>query len=76
MGIAQLLYYRPSFAILDDSTSALPAHEEARLLEACVEAEITLISTTEKPLLQGRLFSHALNLSGDGDWNVELLEES
>lgn len=70
LGMAQLLYYRPTFAIMDDCTSALPPADEAALLRACSEADITLIAFMDVPRLQGHIFHRALCLTGGGKWSV------
>ncbi|GIQ80740.1 hypothetical protein KIPB_001580 [Kipferlia bialata] len=49
MGFARLLFHEPTFAIMDESTSALPVDLEGALLAECRKMGIALISVAHRP---------------------------
>jgi len=49
MGFARLFYHKPAFAIMDEATSALPIDLEAKLLQKCVDLNVTMISVAHRP---------------------------
>jgi ABC-type uncharacterized transport system fused permease/ATPase subunit len=65
-----MLYRRPLFCVLDESTSAMSVEDESMLYELIKQAEITVISISHRPSLRG-FHSKTLFLLGDGKWKVE-----
>ncbi len=49
MGFLRLFYHKPSFAIMDEATSALPVSLESKLLKRCVDLNITMVSVAHRP---------------------------
>lgn len=79
IAIARLLFHAPTYAILDECTSAVSADGEAALYSALHKAGITLLSIAHRPAL--RAFHNAVvhfegGQHGDGSatgWRVEVL---
>eukprot|EP00793_Prasinoderma_coloniale_P000611 PRCOL_00003760-RA len=69
VAIARLLFHRPTFAALDEATSAVSADIEGKLVARLIAAGITLISVSHRPNLR-RFHTRALTLEGDGGWKV------
>ena len=44
LGFARLLYHSPAIAIMDESTSALDMDIQSKCLQACLDANMVLIS--------------------------------
>ena len=71
LGLARVLYHRPTFAVLDEATSAVNSDEQGRLHECLEEAGITLLSIAHRP--EVRRYHHLeLQLAGDGSgtWSL------
>ncbi|GIQ81782.1 hypothetical protein KIPB_002797, partial [Kipferlia bialata] len=48
LGLARLLFHSPAFAVMDESTAALPIDIEASILSECVSRGITLLSVAHR----------------------------
>lgn len=70
LGFARLLYHRPKFAFMDESTSALDEPLEARCMYLCQQAGITTISVGHRPTLI-KFHSRVLRLDGAGSFTLE-----
>ena len=68
---ARVLYHRPTFAVLDEATSAVNSDEQGRLHECLAEAGITLLSIAHRPEVK-RYHHLELQLAGDGSgtWSL------
>lgn len=69
LGFARLFFHSPSFACLDESTSALDVPLEERMLTACVRREITLWSIATRPSVM-RFHSQLIQLDGSGGYTL------
>jgi ABC-type uncharacterized transport system fused permease/ATPase subunit len=49
LGFARLFYHRPSFAVMDEATSAIDMSLEGKLLRLCVDLGITMVSVLHRP---------------------------
>ena len=65
LGFARLFYRKPNFAVIDEGTSALDVATEARCLQACVDARITMISVAHRPSVL-RFHQNVIRLDGEG----------
>eukprot|EP00879_Flechtneria_rotunda_P006749 GHRR01007092.1.p1 GENE.GHRR01007092.1~~GHRR01007092.1.p1 ORF type:complete len:574 (+),score=196.19 GHRR01007092.1:869-2590(+) len=79
LAMARLLFHKPTYAILDECTSAVSADGEVKLYEACVSAGITLLSIAHRPTLKRfhQLVVHidgTVGATGKGWW-TEVLDE-
>ena len=63
LGFASLLYHRPMFAIMDESTSALDVNLEEKCMKLCMERGIGCISVGHRPTLQA-YHKYILQLEG------------
>ncbi|GIQ83317.1 hypothetical protein KIPB_004621, partial [Kipferlia bialata] len=48
LGLARLLFHSPSFAVMDESTAALPVDLEESILSECVSRGITMVSVAHR----------------------------
>ncbi|GIQ85888.1 hypothetical protein KIPB_007633, partial [Kipferlia bialata] len=48
LGLARLLFHSPAFAVMDESTAALPVDLEANILSECVSRGITMVSVAHR----------------------------
>ena len=71
LGLARLLYHRPKFAVLDESTSAINPDEEGSLYQQFAELGITVFSIAHRLEL---MKFHQLRLhfaaDGTGTWSL------
>jgi len=76
LGLARLLYHRPKFAVLDESTSAINPDEEGALYAQFGELGITVFSIAHRMEL---VKFHQLRLhfaaDGTGAWSLTELED-
>ena len=78
LAMARLLFHAPTFAVLDEATSAVSADGEAELYQAVADAGITVLSIAHRPSLKKY---HAAIVHFDGGrgaglgWRLEKLEE-
>jgi len=63
LAMARLLWHRPTYAVLDECTSAVSADGEMRLYQECQRAGITFLSIAHRPALKR---FHALVVHFDG----------
>ncbi|CAD7694908.1 unnamed protein product [Ostreobium quekettii] len=73
IAMARLLFHRPKYAILDEATSAVSADGEQKLYDACLNANITLLSIAHRHSLK-RFHTLVINFDGSQTgkgWSVE-----
>lgn len=73
IAFARVLYHQPTFALLDDATSALDVDLELTCLQAAKKAGISLVAVSHRDTAL-QLFDHTLRLSGDGTGTWEVAE--
>src|SRR5690554_1498590 len=69
LALARLLFQRPVFAFLDESTSALDVYHQDLCMRAIVAAEITMISVAHRATVLP-YHDHVLSLTMTGDWSL------
>jgi len=73
--MARLFYHRPTYAILDESTSALDVENEDAMYDMCKQLGIGLVSVGHRDsLLQHH--NILLNLDGKGGWALYMRGQS
>eukprot|EP00798_Chlamydomonas_sp_ICE-L_P012747 gene12747-15996_t len=79
LAMSRLLYHRPTYAILDECTSAVSSDGECKLYQACMDAGITVLSVAHRPTLKK---FHKVIVHFDGNvqttglgWRMELAEQ-
>jgi ABC-type uncharacterized transport system fused permease/ATPase subunit len=65
LGFARLLYQRPAFALLDESTSAMDVALEEHCMRAALAAGIACVSVGHRPSLRP-FHTSCLTLDGTG----------
>jgi len=75
LGLARLYFHRPTFAILDEATSAINANEEGPLYEVLGKLHITVFSISHRPSLLPYHQKH-LHFIGDGTGSWEIKDVS
>lgn len=65
LAFARLLFHKPRYALMDESTSALDVELEAELMEAAMGAGVTCVSVGHRPTLV-RFHKYLLRLDGRG----------
>ena len=77
LAMARLFYHSPTFAILDECTSAVSQAMERTLYAECIARDITYITICHRPALK-QYHSQNLHLLGegsDGGWELHKLDE-
>ncbi|WP_313075491.1 ABC transporter ATP-binding protein/permease [Melaminivora sp.] len=69
LAFARVLIAGPRFVILDESTSALDAANEAHLYQRLLARGATLVSVAHRPAVLA-YHTHVLQLTGDGGWKL------
>ncbi|GMH39546.1 hypothetical protein BSKO_07444 [Bryopsis sp. KO-2023] len=73
LAMARLLYHKPKFAVLDEATSAVSADGEQKLYEACIRANVTMLSIGHRPSLK-QFHSTIVHFDGSqkgSGWSIE-----
>ncbi|EER08770.1 conserved hypothetical protein, partial [Perkinsus marinus ATCC 50983] len=65
LSMARLFWHRPTFAILDECTSAVSIKMERRLFKLCGQLGISLITISHRPALH-EFHHHMVTLDGCG----------
>jgi ABC-type uncharacterized transport system fused permease/ATPase subunit len=73
LGFARLLYQRPMFALLDESTSAMDSALEEHCMRAATAAGITCVSVGHRPTLRA-FHASCLTLDGAGGAFLTVLQ--
>ena len=73
MSIARLLFHRPKYALLDESTSAVSPEVEESLYARCVEAGVTLVTVSHRPSA-AKYHQQRLRLDGGGGYSIERID--
>lgn len=69
LGMARLFYHRPSFAILDECTSAVTTDMEERFCEKVRAMGTSCVTISHRPALVA-FHDTVLSLDGEGGWTV------
>ncbi|KAL9650171.1 hypothetical protein ABK040_011340 [Willaertia magna] len=75
LAIARVIYHKPKFVILDESTSACDVNIEQKIYTLLKEQGSTLISVGHRPTLR-KFHTHILELDGTGQWNFREINNS
>ncbi|XP_064113908.1 lysosomal cobalamin transporter ABCD4-like isoform X2 [Macrobrachium nipponense] len=67
---ARVLFHRPQFALLDESTSALSLDVENYLYQACLDLNITIVSIGHRETLL-KYHDTLITLDGKGGWRKD-----
>jgi ATP-binding cassette subfamily D (ALD) long-chain fatty acid import protein len=70
ISLARIVYHQPSFAVLDEPTSAVSSDVEGHLYAVCKERGITIVTMSTRASLK-KYHSFQLTLDGHGGWNLE-----
>jgi ABC-type uncharacterized transport system fused permease/ATPase subunit len=69
IGVARLIYHKPSFAILDECTSSLDLKNEKLIYETINQSSITFLSVGHRDSIQ-RFHQNLLLLDGKKGWKL------
>jgi len=74
LSIARLLFHRPKYALLDESTSAVSPEIEESLYARCIEAGVTLVTVSHRPSA-AKYHQQRLRLDGEGGYTIERISQ-
>jgi len=75
VAMARLFYHRPSFAILDECTSAVSDEVEDKIYETCRELGITLFTVSHRKYLR-KHHDYELYITGrQGKWTLKKINK-
>jgi ABC-type uncharacterized transport system fused permease/ATPase subunit len=69
LGFARLFYHHPSYAIMDESTSALDVVVEDACMQKCLDLNITMISVAHRPTVVP-FHENIMKLDGKGSFKL------
>jgi ABC-type uncharacterized transport system fused permease/ATPase subunit len=73
IGLARLFYHKPSFALLDECTSAVSMDVEDLIYSMLVSSNINLLTISHRPSLF-KHHTHVLRFYGDGKWSFDEMD--
>lgn len=74
IAMARLFYHRPTFALLDEATSAISVEIEPEIYKFCRKLDITVISVAHKLTLR-KYHNYVLEIDEHGKWNFERIQQ-
>lgn len=75
ISFARIIYHFPTFAVVDEPTSAVSSDVEGLLYELAKKKGITLITLSSRQALR-KYHRFQLHLDGEGNWEMEAIGES
>lgn len=66
MGMSRIFYHKPTFAALDECTSAVSVDVEGRLYRKCSELGVTMVTISHRKQLK-EYHNYSLTFPGEGD---------
>ena len=73
LSMCRMFFHRPSFALLDESTSAVNESMEESLFQACADMAITIITVSHRPNLR-KFHDAELRFHSEGKYSIHQLD--
>lgn len=73
--LARVLYHKPKYAIMDESTSSIDSDLEKKFYSRCKSLGITCISVSHKDSLK-KFHNQVLKVKRNGNWSIKRLIEN